>query len=402
MANKKNQVIEKYEKNGKTLYRFKLSIYHNGYNTSISGSDYATKKLALEGLERKKTIKIREIEQRPKKSKVQSNGDSHQDLTLEDVFKLYNDSSPDRPSTKDTRQSVFYSKIWNPYFSKLNKKVYQLTLSDIIGFKSFIINNYKTQNGKKLNNTGINTTFTYLKITLQKAKKLKLLSAEDCQDFIEELKPLNRDRKKQIVYGEKEFWDAKGFEKFFDNLPETKRELIYKVFFKIQFLGLRMGEVRALKVEDIYFSQSRNLPVISITKNLSKKNIEGLPKTLNSKRTIAIPQEVYDLVNDYVKERDLKPDDYLFLCLKKTSVVSEGNIRDVYRNTIEKAGLPYMTPHQHRHRVAFLLYMNDPNRNAANIAGFLGHSVKVLVEDYLMPSSDGDIYIAKTLSEDLK
>lgn len=379
-----------------------MSIYHKGYNTSISGSDYATRKLALEGMERKKANKIKEIEQRPKKSKAQSNGSNFQDLTLEDIFKLYNESSPDRPFTKDTRKSVFYSKIWNPYFSKLNKKIYQLTLSDIISFKSFIINDYKTQTGKKLNNSGINTTFTYLKITLQKAKKLKLLSAENCQDFVEELKSLTRDRKKQIVYGEEELWDNTGVEKFFDNLPKTKRGPIFKVFFKILFMGLRMGEIRALKVEDVYISKSRNLPVISITKNRSNENYEGPPKTLNSNRTIAIPQEVYDLVIEYVKARDLKQDDYLFLCLKKTSVVSEGNIRDVYRKTIEKAGLPYMRPHQHRHRVAFKIYMNDPNRNAANIAGFLGHSVKVLVEDYLMPSSDGDLYIAKTLSEDMK
>lgn len=402
MTNNKKQVIEKYEKNGKTLYRFKLSIYQNGYNTSISGSNYATKKLAREGMERKKANKIKEIEQWPTKLKSRANANQLQPKTLEDVFNEYNSLSGHKLSTLETRKSIFYTKIWNPYFRVLNKSAFQLTKQDILGFRNFLLNDYKTVKGENLERSGINKAFSYLRLILEHASASDELSEKNLKEFSRLLVPLPESKKRTKVLGEEDLWSKNEYDRFYNHLGNYKTTIIYRQFFQILFLGLRKGEARALKVKDIYYSETHGHPVISITKSMNdKKNIVGDVKSKNSERTIKIPEKVYESVKEYVNKRELEPDDYLFLNTKKTSVITSGNIRDKYVSICKRAGLKPMTVHQHRHRVAFLLYTSDPNRNVANIAYYLGHTVDVFHRNYLLESTQGSLNIANVLAEDI-
>ncbi|NUB91133.1 site-specific integrase [Haloterrigena sp. SYSU A121-1] len=121
----------------------------------------------------------------------------------------------------------------------------------------------------------------------------------------------------------------------------------------IRFLfetGCRLGEMRAVTVNDIDFDHPEVGAAVSITKKKTEKNTIEPPKTQAGYRTVELTPKTADLLQNHIKENNLAADDEVFPMSPNT-----------YRNHVEagftKAGVcidpesgeTEMTPHWLRH-----------------------------------------------------
>ncbi|WP_226005995.1 tyrosine-type recombinase/integrase [Natrinema salinisoli] len=121
----------------------------------------------------------------------------------------------------------------------------------------------------------------------------------------------------------------------------------------IRFLfetGCRLGEMRAVTVNDIDFEHPEVGAAVSITKKKTEKNTIEAPKTQAGYRTVELTPKTADLLQNHIEENNLAADDEVFPMSPNT-----------YRNHVEagfteagvcidpESGETEMTPHWLRH-----------------------------------------------------
>lgn len=165
------------------------------------------------------------------------------------------------------------------------------------------------------------------------------------------------------------------------------------------FMGLRLGEICALKWEDIdMISRTlhvnrtvQRLPVDTVyTSDSSQNNHTATrktslyidsPKTSNSLREIPIPDFIYDKLSDYYNT-SIKGDSYF---LKKNQPMDPRTYQNRFHIYIREAGIG--NTHFHALRHTFATNCISSGADAKSVSEILGHSnVNITLNRYVHPN----------------
>lgn len=189
---------------------------------------------------------------------------------------------------------------------------------------------------------------------------------------------------------ERPYWTLEEFNQFSDAISDK-----YEAWMGFQILfwtGMRVGELLALKVEDINYEDC----VIRIDESytrLGRKDIISSPKTVNSIRNIIIHEELMEEIREYIAHL-YRPRLGTRLFAEKTKRFFEHEME----RGIEISGVKKITVHCLRHSHASMLV--EMGFSPIEIAKRLGHGkVTTTIETYCHPSLDGQRKIADRLGE---
>lgn len=135
---------------------------------------------------------------------------------------------------------------------------------------------------------------------------------------------------------------------------ETKGSNDYRLQLMIElYSGMRMGEINALRREDIDFDQN----VIHVRRTVSRgldyrEFISDTTKTETGQRNIPISMKLKPyLLEALAKQRDNKYS-LIFYDYKKNSIISTSQVNNCYRRVCEECGIPANGQHTLRHTFA--------------------------------------------------
>ncbi|MCR5778071.1 MAG: site-specific integrase [Lachnospiraceae bacterium] len=189
---------------------------------------------------------------------------------------------------------------------------------------------------------------------------------------------------------ERPFWTLDEFNAFCDAISDKHEAWIG---FQIMFwTGIRVGELLALKVEDIDF-ENMTIRIDETYTRLKRKDIISAPKTVNSERIITIHKELAESLKEYIScLYHPRPSSRLFP--EKTKSFFEHEMK----RGISLSGVKEITVHCLRHSHASMLV--DMGFNPIEIARRLGHGrVTTTIETYCHQSMDGQKKIADSLEK---
>lgn len=172
--------------------------------------------------------------------------------------------------------------------------------------------------------------------------------------------------------GNIDFWTPEEYKIFSDHIKGNIE--LYTAFEMLFYTGMRKGELLALTLNDIDFTQR----TISINKTLAYVDgdyINQLPKTQKSNRTIDVPDFLLAEIKTYIS-RLYKPDPEHRLFIRSRVWLGEAITR-----TCNKIDLKPIRVHDLRHSHASMLI--DLGANPLMIAERLGHEdVKMTMNTY--------------------
>ena len=152
-------------------------------------------------------------------------------------------------------------------------------------------------------------------------------------------------------------------------------------------LGLRIGELLALRLEDINFL-GRAVRIEWQTTVDGKRLVA--PKTPRSRRTVPLPAVVAESLAVHIAEFPPAADGSLFTTLHGHSWRHEGYCTRIFAPAVRKAGLPAgTTSHDLRHHYASVLLA--ASESVVAVAERLGHENATLVlttYGHLLPDSE--------------
>ena len=189
---------------------------------------------------------------------------------------------------------------------------------------------------------------------------------------------------------ERPFWTLEEFNKFLDAVSDKHESWMgFQILF---WTGMRVGELLALKVEDIDL-ENRTIRIDESYTRLGKKDIIGTPKTEASIRTVTIHEELAESLQEYMAcLYRPRPSSRLFP--EKTKRFFEHEME----RGIKASGVKKITVHCLRHSHASMLV--DLKFSPLEIAKRLGHGkVTTTIETYCHPAMDAQERIASKLGE---
>lgn len=202
-----------------------------------------------------------------------------------------------KPTTLDNKKYIITLKIL-PYFKDM--PINSIDATTVRKWQNELIA-YRDEEGSAYSDTYLRTVNNQLSAIFNYAKKYYKLPdnpATICGS-------MGKNHADSMM-----FWTLEEFQQF---LPAIEDKLMSKVMFSILFwTGIRSGELLALTLKDFDFENK----TMRIDKNYTRLNGDDLiltPKTPKSKRNIAIPQFLCDMVNDYASHLyDYRPKERLF------------------------------------------------------------------------------------------
>ncbi|MFA5583633.1 MAG: tyrosine-type recombinase/integrase [Bacteriovoracaceae bacterium] len=186
-----------------------------------------------------------------------------------------------------------------------------------------------------------------------------------CEKRILETDPCSfvRFRKIPLVV-ETEFISSEKIRELFALIPsdtlryKRDRALLGVLFYS----GCRVSELRNLKIKDYgFYAHGRTLDFVT----------KG-----NEKRQIPVPQNLAEVMNDYLQARlsemEYFEGDALFTNLKSNSPLYRSSINDIFEKWSRKLGLPYrVSPHSAR--TSFIVMMDENRVDLKKQAETVGH-----------------------------
>lgn len=163
------------------------------------------------------------------------------------------------------------------------------------------------------------------------------------------------------------------------------------------FTGLRLGEICALKWDDIdmkcrtlHINRTVQRLYIPSSENSSERpdNLKTalyvtLPKTVHSQREIPIPDFIQDKLNDYCKDIKIK-DTYL---LKGSKPMDPRTYQNKFHAYLREAGVEYTHFHALRH--TFATNCISSGADVKSVSEILGHSnVNITLNRYVHPNME--------------
>ena len=151
-------------------------------------------------------------------------------------------------------------------------------------------------------------------------------------------------------------------------LAEADRRGLLALFYLELTTGLRRGELLAL----LWIDLDAEARTISVTKQVNRINGElvvSQPKTQNSVRTLAIPQQAVDLL---VEEHRKHPSNqYMFPSPKTGTMYDPDAFRRIHDKILKAIGAEHVRFHDMRHLFATLSLKNGVD--VKTLSGALGH-----------------------------
>ena len=156
------------------------------------------------------------------------------------------------------------------------------------------------------------------------------------------------------------------------------------------FMGLRLGEICALKWEDIDL-QNRILHINRTVQRLDCVNtestnktilFEGPPKTIHSLREIPVPEFLYDILLSYSNS----PCKGIYF-LNSTTPMDPRTYQYKFQSILKKAGIE--STHFHALRHTFATNCINSGADAKSVSEILGHAnVNITLNRYVHPDMD--------------
>ena len=250
-------------------------------------------------------------------------------MSFSEFVKIYNDDMHPRlrEHTYVQKQYVIEKKLL-PYFG--NKPISDITPADIRKWQNDLME-YKDEKGKPYSQTYLKTINNQLTAIFNFAVRYYGLSRNPCQIA----GSMGKSHAEEM-----NFWTTEEFKVFLSSVEDKPASRIgFSILF---YCGLRIGEMLALTLSDIDFENNS----ISITKSFQRihgNDVITPPKTPKSIRTISVPANLVNDINDYTKKLyGLKKGDRIF---PYTKSYFEHEIK----RGIEKSGIKPVRLHDLRH-----------------------------------------------------
>ena len=245
-----------------------------------------------------------------------------------------------------------------------NLLISEITPIQVSSFQNELIKKYKSSTIKNIN--------TNMKMLFNWCVRYKGLA----------INPFNMvDRLKLEVSKRMSIITVSEFNQIVEQVNNPDMKLMFKLLF---WTGLRIGEARALKINDIDF----NNKTISVTKTyteLKNKDIITSPKTKGSIRTIKIDDVLAQEIKDYLdKARYILNNDFIFRYTKPYYL-------EIFRKIALKVLGKRLRIHDLRHSHASLLINNGVD--ILLISKRLGHSNTAMtlnVYSHLYPNKESE------------
>ena len=171
---------------------------------------------------------------------------------------------------------------------------------------------------------------------------------------------------------EMDFYNWEEFKQFLSVIDDLKFRCLFETLY---YCGLRRGELMGLSWENINFEDK----TLSVVKNVvNEKGNKGhwvltTPKTKSSRRTIPIPNQLYNDLKDYYNEQKKQ---YGFnnrwFVFGDTNPISTFMLRNRKIKYAREAGVKEIRTHDFRHSCASLLI--NSGASIMVVAKYLGHS----------------------------
>ena len=278
-----------------------------------------------------------------------------------------------KPTTMENKRNIIENKLL-PYFSRL--KVCDIDTIKVRKWQNELLS-FRDENGKPYSQTYLKTCNNQLSAIMNYAVTHYNLAANPCRAA----GSIGKSKAGRMNY-----WTQKQYELFSQNIQKSAIRLAFDILF---YTGMRSGELLALTPADILPDKR-----ISINKNFAKLNGEELllePKTPKSRRDIAVPDFLYDDIQQYIgRIGGIEPSDRIFYFTKSA-------LEKEIKRVADKAGLPQIRVHDLRHSHASMLI--DMGFDILEISERLGHeSVKTTLDTYSHLYPDKDKQLAKRLN----
>lgn len=298
------------------------------------------------------------------------------DIIFKSLVAAYMDDMSHRlkPTTMENKKNIIETKIL-PYFSKL--KVCEIDTVRVRKWQNTLLS-FRDDNNKPYSQTYLKTVNNQLSAVLNYAVKHYNLPSNPCRAA----GSIGKSKA-----GEMKIWTQEEYERFAEQIHKPAMKLAFDLLF---YTGIRSGELLALTPSDILPDKR-----ISINKNFAKiqgKELFLVPKTPKSKRSIAIPDFLYDEIQDYVsKLYGIQPGDRIFYFTKSA-------LEKELKKNAEKLGLEQIRLHDLRHsHASMLIHMGF---GILEISERLGHeSVKTTLDTYSHLYPDTDTKLAGALNK---
>ena len=211
------------------------------------------------------------------------------------------------------------------------------------------------QNDKPLSNTFVRRVHAVLQAALKQAVKERLIPYNPCENC--RIPP--KDKKEMTILPP---------EKIGRYLQEAEKYGVLPMFYLELSSGLRRGELLALQWTDLDV-ENRTLAVTKQVNRISGKLVVSPPKTRNSVRTLALPQQAVDLLIAEHKKHPRNP--YLFPSPKTGTMYDPDAFRRTHDKILKAIGAEHIRFHDLRHTFATLSLKSGVD--VKTLSGALGH-----------------------------
>ncbi len=185
-----------------------------------------------------------------------------------------------------------------------------------------------------------------------------------------------------------EFWSLEEFNQVIGFMQNG----IYKTQVSLLFWsGIRKGEMFGLKWKD-YKRESGEIRIVRSYQRINGTTFLFPPKTKSGIRTIGLPSQVCDLLEDYfVSSGYPHPEDFIFPWSKR-------KLEDAIRKACDRSGVKRIRVHDIRHSHASLLIRM--NTDIASVSERLGHSsITMTLDTYTHAYINADRAIVESLEK---
>lgn len=298
---------------------------------------------------------------------------SNPNIILSDFWEIYKEDMRKRLriTTLDNKERLFRKKI-EPYFG--NMPINEITPAKIRKWQGEMIE-------KGFKPTYLKSIHSQLSAVMNYAVNFYDLKSNPCKKA-GAMGKCNAD--------ERPFWTLAEYNLFLDTVLDK-----YEAWMGFQILfwtGMRIGELLALRVEDIDFN-NKTIRIDESYARLNKEDIYTSPKTEKSVRVITIHDELCDEIKEYIS--------HIYRAKSKTRLFAEKTkhyFTKIMKSGIKESGVKEISLHCLRHSHATMLV--GLGFSPQEIARRLGHArVTTTIETYCHPSMDAQMRIANTLGK---
>lgn len=271
-------------------------------------------------------------------------------------------------STTQIDKSIYKNYFYNDFHGKLLKDVFNR--QEIIKWYSKLVSNTEKTNVRK------SKVVVLLKQILKFAYQNLLIDAptyQVCDVCLYPIKYSRNTRKEKVA------WSKEELNTFLKSIDNGTDEVMFRLFF---FLATRLGEFLAL-MPRAYNRQNKTIVIEQQVKNVSGNDTQVLTnklKTHESYRTIALTDDICNMLNDYIDIVGIKENEFLF---GKTKPLSRQTFRRKLTYYVKKANVREISPHCARHTKATMLAsVCKTTQDIEACARRMGHSPSMFMDTY--------------------